>query len=141
MDMSHHGPVKPYHAVTLLWFEPGGCSLVPRSLRAAVIMPCTVPMSRLQVFGKGVDVSGHHVRGVLADAVLAGIDIKDSRASSRVRRCLIAVGHARFSCSVWFPGRSVMGRGAPAVCGRLVSRYATSLADRAPCPGLFCRLV
>src|SRR5690348_13722373 len=93
--MSHHGPVKPYHCVTGLRLEPGGCSVVPSSLRAAVSMPCTFPMSELHVFGKGLDVSGHRVVGVLADAVLVGIDVEDPRAAHRIGRLLLGLGHER----------------------------------------------
>ena len=69
-------PVEAKNSVTRLWFEPGGCSVVPSSLRAWAIMPAALPMSRLHVLGERVRVSYDRHLGVLADAALLRVDSK-----------------------------------------------------------------
>src|SRR5437763_15740409 len=76
MAMSHQGPLKPYHSVTLLLLEPGGSSPMPSRARAWAIMPLTDPISEVHVFRQGVEVARDDGVWILAHAALIRIDVQ-----------------------------------------------------------------
>src|SRR5215471_2563508 len=93
MLISHQGPSKPMNSVMGLWFEPGGCSVVPRSARAWAIMPAALPMSKLHVLGERVRFSFNCHLGVLADAALLWVDVEETRTALWDDRRWIVVRH------------------------------------------------
>src|SRR5215471_6344285 len=93
MLMSHHGPSKPYQTVIRLWSEPGGCSVVPSSLRACAIIPAAVPMSRLHVDGKRSHVPGDHCLRILIHGALIRVDVEYPGSAKWIHRCGLADCH------------------------------------------------